>query len=248
MHPKEHLKTIAIIPAAGLGTRVSHLTQGGSKEMLTFEGKTLIERAISEAIAAEIETIVVISRQGKDDLNAYLATQDVRIVYQDEPLGLSEALSHARPHLPKSKYTGNIIGRVAIILPDEVFPDSNPTKQLLKLDKFVLGTKVVPKEDIRHYGIVRTSSHSKVLNIVEKPSEYSEIFSTKAIIGRYILPSHIIQHLSEIWNKTDKGPDLTAVLRHYSFIYKLYAEEVSGTRVDMGRPIHQPQIPGTINT
>ena len=58
----------AILPAAGLGTRMAHLTGGGSKEMLKVKGLPVIMLAILEAREAGADRIIVVSSASKPDL------------------------------------------------------------------------------------------------------------------------------------------------------------------------------------
>src|SRR5215472_6009523 len=55
--------TKAVIPAAGLGTRMLPATKAIPKEMLPVAGKPLIEYAVEEAVAAGIETVILVIRK-----------------------------------------------------------------------------------------------------------------------------------------------------------------------------------------
>lgn len=64
---------IAVLPAAGKGTRMQDITQGGSKELLKVGDKSVIAWAIDEARDCDPSRIVVISSPEKPDMNAYLS-------------------------------------------------------------------------------------------------------------------------------------------------------------------------------
>ena len=55
----------AVIPAAGLGTRVLPATKAMPKEMLPIVDKPAIQYIVEEAVAAGIEEILIITGRGK---------------------------------------------------------------------------------------------------------------------------------------------------------------------------------------
>ena len=55
----------AVIPAAGLGTRVLPATKVMPKEMLPIVDKPAIQYIVEEAVAAGIEDILIITNRGK---------------------------------------------------------------------------------------------------------------------------------------------------------------------------------------
>ena len=55
----------AIIPAAGLGTRVLPASKAVPKEMLNIVDKPAIQYIVEEAVAAGIEDILIITNRGK---------------------------------------------------------------------------------------------------------------------------------------------------------------------------------------
>ena len=56
----------AIIPAAGLGTRVLPATKAMPKELLPIVDKPAIQYIVEEAVASGIEDILIITSRGKD--------------------------------------------------------------------------------------------------------------------------------------------------------------------------------------
>ena len=55
----------AIIPAAGLGTRVLPASKSIPKEMLNIVDKPAIQYIVEEAVEAGIEEILIITNRGK---------------------------------------------------------------------------------------------------------------------------------------------------------------------------------------
>ena len=112
----------AVIPAAGLGTRMSENAVLGCKELIEIGGLTMLERTIREVEDAGIKRIVVISSPNKPAIDAELGGRGVEIVHQMQPNGLVDAVRCART------LTGDLPCLVA--LPDVLFTDSNPSKIL----------------------------------------------------------------------------------------------------------------------
>ena len=57
--------TKAVIPAAGLGTRVLPATKAMPKEMLTIVDKPAIQYIVEEAVRSSITDILIITNRGK---------------------------------------------------------------------------------------------------------------------------------------------------------------------------------------
>ena len=61
----------AIIPAAGLGTRMLPNTKSIPKEMLPLVDKPVIQYIVEEAVAAGIEDILIVTNRGKSSVEDY---------------------------------------------------------------------------------------------------------------------------------------------------------------------------------
>lgn len=94
--------TRAMIMAAGLGTRMRHLTHDLPKPMVPVRGKTLIDHAIDRLVAAGIDEIIVNLHYRAELLRAHLEKRrDVRIIFSlesDELLGTGGGVVKALPH------------------------------------------------------------------------------------------------------------------------------------------------------
>lgn len=86
-----------IIPASGKGTRLALFTRFMPKELLPVKGKPAIDWAIEEALEAETEPVVVVSRN-KTQLLAYLGSKwgvDIRV--EEYPITMERSINFARP-------------------------------------------------------------------------------------------------------------------------------------------------------
>ena len=61
----------AVIPAAGLGTRMLPVTKTVPKEMLPMVDRPVMQYIVEEAVAAGIEDILIITNRGKDVMEDY---------------------------------------------------------------------------------------------------------------------------------------------------------------------------------
>lgn len=92
-----------VIPAAGRGSRVASDHVRGCKELISINGRTMLQRTIDELRAAELAGIVIVTSPEKpaieESLRASgdLARGDIRFVIQSEPNGLVDALEKAKP-------------------------------------------------------------------------------------------------------------------------------------------------------
>jgi UTP--glucose-1-phosphate uridylyltransferase len=190
---------VAVIPAAGLGTRFLPVTKTVPKEMLPLVDTPILDAVISEAVAAGVEEVVVVSAPGKRALEAYFEpapllerrlaaegrTADldlarrgqtltrVRIVYQEEPLGNGHAVLQAREAVGERPFL--------MIWGDDVTKaEPAVAAQLVATRERMGGGSVaavmnVSEAEARRYGVIRGEALDdrtwRVEEIVEKPSQ-----------------------------------------------------------------------------
>ena len=172
----------AIIPVAGLGTRMLPATKAIPKELLPVTDKPVIQHVVEEAIAAGINEIVLVTRSGKEaienhfdahfELEAQLERKGKELVLtsikdiipphvqvvsirQPEALGLGHAILCARRVIGNDPF--------AVMLPDVlVMPSKNLdrandfTNMVNRWDEIGRGqimVEAVPDNQIHQYGI-----------------------------------------------------------------------------------------------
>jgi len=165
---------IAIIPAAGTGTRLRPHTHTLPKVLLNVAGKPMLAYILDELPALGIQSVVLIVGYLGDKVREWVAASypqlDVHYVEQPERLGLGHAVSLAEPHAA---------GRpILIILGDTIFEAD--LKGVLARGENAIGVKEV--EDPRRFGIVETDAEGRVTRMVEKPEHPT---SKLAITGIY---------------------------------------------------------------
>ena len=257
--PNTRKVRIAVIPAAGLGTRFLPATKAQPKEMLPIVDKPCIQYIIEEAIDSGIEDILIITgrnkraiedhfdravelelmlkAQGKYDLLGLvqeLSRVTIHYVRQKEPKGLGHAVLCAKHFVGDEPF--------AVLLGDDIMDAEVPVlKQLMDVYEdcggSVLGVQEVPREKVSSYGVVKPVPVKDRLwraeDLVEKPSR-EEAPSRLAVLGRYIITPEIF----EILEHTEPGRggeiQLTDALKKLSEREPVYAYEFEGRRYDSG--------------
>ena len=170
----------AIIPVAGLGTRMLPATKAIPKELLPIIDKPLIQYVVEEAIAADIQEIVFITRSGKEAIeNHFDANFElektlkntgkskilesikniipknliITSVRQENPKGLGDAILCAE-HIVKNE-------PFAVLLPDEILMSNSKKSDLSemlsqhnKTKSYQILVEKISKKKAENYGII----------------------------------------------------------------------------------------------
>ena len=218
----------AIIPAAGLGTRLLPNTKSIPKEMLPLVDKPVLQYIVEEAVAAGVEQILIITNRGKSPIEDYFDyapdledrllrdgkekearvirevadMADVLFLRQKETKGLGHAVWRARSFVGNEPF--------AVLLGDDIMLGEKPVlKQLVEASEenscSAVAIHEVPDELIVKYSSVRMSEQLservwRITDMNEKPT-LEEKFSNYAILGRYVLTPAIF----DILEKTPPG-------------------------------------------
>ena len=165
----------AIIPVAGVGTRLRPHTFSNPKVLINVAGKPIIGHIMDKLIAAGIdEAIVIVGYLGDMVENWLTSHYNIKFTFvtQSELLGLAHAIWMCKPFVFDNE-------PLLIILGDTIFDvDLDP---VLKSPFSTLGVKVV--DDPRRFGVAITDGE-KILKLVEKPDTP---VSNLAIVGLYFL-------------------------------------------------------------
>ncbi len=167
----------ALIPVAGVGTRLRPHTYTLPKVLLNVGGKPIVGHIVDNLIDLGIKNISVVVGYMGEMVEEYLRDNykaNFKFVYQEERLGLGHAT-----HVALSQ--DGTDDPLLIILGDTVFDVD--LSQLLKSEFSCIGVKSV--EDPRRFGVVETSGKN-VSKLVEKPDKPT---SNLAVVGLYYIKS-----------------------------------------------------------
>ena len=252
----------AIIPLAGLGTRLLPLTSVFAKELLPINGKPGIEYILDECIEAGIKEVIFIISQKKLMIKKYFYNDKfykdiikrkkdprilseykkilkykkmIKFVFQEKPLGTGDAVFQTKK-LIKDKY-------FLMLLPDDLIIKQNCSKSMIAVHKkykaSVMASMKVSKSEVTRWGIydVKKKINDKnftIKSVVEKPS-IKDAPSNNAVIGRYILPNTIFNKLSKL--NPGKGGEIHITDAIQSLINdndKFIGHNFSGKYLDCG--------------
>lgn len=251
----------AIIPAAGLGTRVLPASKAIPKEMLNIVDKPAIQYIVEEAFNSGIEDVLIITNRGKgaiedhfdhsieleqrlagdknkkdiyDDVTACSKFGNIYFIRQKETKGLGHAVLCAK----------NFVGNepFAILYGDDVIVSDKPvTKQLCdayeKYGKGVVGVKEVPAKDVSKYCSLKVDKLDgncyECSDMIEKPKP-EEIMSNFSILGRVIMPPEIFDILEKTPLGVGNELQLTDAMKTLAQTQGVIAVDYDGTRYDMG--------------
>ncbi|MDR1733758.1 MAG: UTP--glucose-1-phosphate uridylyltransferase [Oscillospiraceae bacterium] len=254
----------AIIPAAGLGTRVLPASKSVPKEMLNIVDKPAIQYLVEEAVAAGIEDILIITNRGKvaiEDHFDHAFELETNLKSNPKKQEIYEAVKKpaelANIYFIRQKITkglGHAILCAKSFVGDEPFAilygddvcinDSDPVlAQLVRVtEEFgvgCVGVKEVSRKDVQKYcslGVepVREKLF-RVNEIIEKPTE-EQILSCYSILGRVVVPAKVFPMLEEGLKLTPPGEEFyfTDTLAALGKQGELMAIDFDGVRYDMG--------------
>lgn len=255
-----------VFPVAGLGTRFLPATKVVAKEMLPVLDRPLIQYAVDEAVDAGADTLIFVTNRykhaiadyfdkayelesklaqsGKNELLAMVQgtlPKNVRCVFvtQPEALGLGHAVLCAKPVVGDEPF--------GVVLPDDLITNgagAGALRQMAELaaseDAGVIAVEEVPREQTDKYGIVDATPVSeraaKIRLVVEKPKP--EVApSNLAIVGRYVLPDRIFEHLEKTTPGAGGEIQLTDAIESLLREQSVLAYRFEGTRFDCGNKL-----------
>ena len=257
--------TKAVIPAAGLGTRVLPATKSMPKEMLPIVDKPAIQYIVEEAVHSGITDILIITNRGKGliedhfdrvpELEARLTSggpekekilkeivdishmANIYFVRQKETRGLGHAVNCARSFVGNEPF--------AVLYGDDVIIGEDPAcAQLIRAyEEFglgVLGVKEVTAEAITKYSSLKVEpihdNYYKCTDMVEKPTP-DKIMSLFSILGRCVLTPDIFDILDNTLPGAGGEIQLTDAMCTMARNKGMVAVDFTGTRYDMGNKL-----------
>ena len=253
----------AVIPAAGLGTRVLPASKSVPKEMLPIVDKPAIQYIVEEAVASGTEDILIITNRGKsimedhfdrspeleqrlyqsgkqqlyEEMVAISHLANIQYVRQKETKGLGHAVACAKSFVGDEPF--------AVLYGDDVIIGEIPaTRQLCdayeKYQKGVVGIQYVPTEQIGKYCTLAVEPIEPkifaVSDMIEKPKP-EQIISNYAILGRCVLPPDIFSLLENLPAGAGGEIQLTDAMRLVAQREGMIGVVYDSKRYDMGNKL-----------
>lgn len=254
----------AVLPVAGLGTRILPAAKATPKNLLNVFDRPILSYIVEEARAAGIEHLIFIVGRGQGAIEEYFDANP-ELEGQLEAKGKTDILAQVRKDLPRPGEMSfvrqmaplglghavwcarDLIGDepFAVMLPDMLMTAEPPAlAQAVAAHEKVGGNVVVvepcPEGEAHKYGIVALEGRSGRLNrmtgMVEKPAPGTEP-SNLFISGRYVLQPQILQLLADQEKGAGGEIQLTDAMLRLMASQPFHALEYEGTTYDCGDPI-----------
>lgn len=254
--------TKAVIPAAGLGTRVLPATKAQPKEMLVIVDKPSLQYIVEELVESGIKDIIIVTGRNKNSIEDHFdhsyeledtlkknnkntllekvedisSMANICYVRQNHPKGLGHAILKAKSFVGDEPF-------VIALGDDIVYNDVPVAKQLIdnysKYGSSIVGCQEVKESDVSKYGIVKPlllldEKTVEMEDFIEKPS-IDEAPSKLACLGRYLLTPKIFDYLEN--TEPGKGGEIQltdAIVAMMKDGEKVLAYNFEGKRYDIG--------------
>lgn len=253
----------AVLPVAGLGTRVLPASKVIPKEMLPLVDKPTLQYIVEEAVAAGVEEIIFVTsrskrsiedhfdsfpeleetlrRKGKhqelEELQRVQSLATYVSVRQPEPRGLGHAVLCAKGLVGDEPF-------IVLLGDDLVAPETPCLPRMIEIHErtggSVLSLFQSPREQISSFGIVEIEDLApgevKVTHLVEKPP-LEEAPSDLAVAGRYILTPDIFGILEQTPPGRGGEIQITDAIEVQARSDRCYGLRFNGIRYDTGNPL-----------
>lgn len=250
----------AVIPAAGLGTRMLPAAKAVPKEIMPIVDKPVMQYQIEEAVNSGITDILIITNRGKEAIEDYFDYSpeyerhlemkgktaeleklraianlaNITFIRQKEAKGLGHAVLCAKEFIGNEPF--------AVLYGDDLIEADYPTtKSLIELyerfGKGVAGVKAVTKEQITKYCSLKLDEIEKDVysctDMIEKPTP-DKIMSLYSILGRVVLPPNIFGIIENLKPGAGGEIQLTDAMCTLARDKGMIAYAYPGTHHDMG--------------
>ena len=255
----------AVLPVAGLGTRVLPATKAIPKELLPVVDRPALQYVVDEALEAGIEHFIFVTGRNKGAIEdhfdrAYELEETLRkknkaavleeleagllpagaasFVRQQAPLGLGHAVWCAR----------DIVGNepFAVLLPDVIVKAERSclaqmTDAFASTGGNMIAVDPVPQDRVSSYGVIAPKGEAdgrliRMSGMVEKPPR-DEAPSNLAITGRYILQPEIFRLLEDQGPGAGNEIQLTDAMARLMEVQDFHAYEFEGRPFDCGSKV-----------
>jgi UTP--glucose-1-phosphate uridylyltransferase len=253
----------AVLPVAGLGTRILPASKVLPKELLPLVDKPALQYIVEEAVAAGIEEIIFVTSRSKraiedhfdvfPELEAILEKKGKQrelaelhrieklasyvSVRQPQPLGLGHAVLCAKDLVGDEPF-------VVLLGDDLVDSDTYCLSRMIELHQqyqsSVLCLFTPPREQLSALGVAVIDDLEngvvKVNSLVEKP-KLEDAPSDLAVAGRYVLTPDIFDLLAKTSPGAGGEIQLTDALLQQATAGRCYGLRFTGIRYDTGTPL-----------
>ncbi len=197
----------AIVPVAGLGTRLLPTTKSLPKEMLPVGRLPVVHHVVEELVAAGIRQILFVTGRTKSAIEDYF--DDSAMGYRERGIEFFSVRQSQPPGTGTAVAAGEAFaaGEPFVVAFGDSIVNTSSGRPLLQrmIDSHLrhraactIGAYEVPEEQMHHYGILvpkaATAADSKLTAILEKPTP-EQTSSRLAVSARYVFSPAIFFHI-----------------------------------------------------
>jgi UTP--glucose-1-phosphate uridylyltransferase len=252
----------AVIPAAGLGSRMLPITRSVPKEMLPLGRKPMVQHVVEEAAASGLKQICIVIREGKEVIREYfdlktsngqsdeavaelevlVAACEFTFVFQEYQRGLGDALLQARDFVGSESFL--------MMIPDQLMFGTTPAASQL-LDHWRPGAAIwsslvrLPKEERSFFAGARGVKYQEIntseVAISRLRTEDETRVAHKDLtyevrgFGRTIFPPEIFEYLGPTFADPQSGEvDLLKTFEKCTEKLKIFGIWLEGEPFDLG--------------
>jgi UTP--glucose-1-phosphate uridylyltransferase len=184
----------AVVPIAGLGTRMLPATRAVPKALLPLVDRPVVELVLEELAAAGLERFVLVAGRDAEAVRTHFAGDPaVDVVVQPEPLGLGDAVARG---------AAAVDGAFVVAVGDALVSAEAVRRMIDAFEGAAAAAgmvvEAVDPERVGRYGIVAPAGEGdpiRVVGIVEKPAP-AEAPSNLAVAGRWVLSAGAARELA----------------------------------------------------
>jgi UTP--glucose-1-phosphate uridylyltransferase len=232
---------IAVVPVAGLGTRLLPATKSQPKEMLPIGRKPVVQYVVEELARVGMQRILfitgpgkasienhfdlnaeliqVLRENGKEDLLAELEFDRAPIQYfytrQRRQLGLGHAVSCAKPFIGNQPFAVALGDSIIGLNAESDILSRMTTCFVERKAEAVIAFMEVPPDRVPFYGVAKPREDSDIFeleDVIEKPS-VADAPSNLVISARYVFAPGIFEALEQIKPGSGGEYQLTDAIR-----------------------------------
>jgi UTP--glucose-1-phosphate uridylyltransferase len=232
----------AIVPVAGLGTRLLPATKSQPKEMLPVARKPIVQYVVEELVGCGMQDILFVTGRSKSSIENHFdsdpelerqlkAANKKELLQEVELADLRANFYYTRQRTQRGLGDAVMCGEnfageqpFVVALGDSILGLNAESRCVSKMiDLFearrascVIAVEEVPREQTMHYGVVQAAEEAdgclRVLNVIEKPKP-EQAPSNLAIAGRYVFSPVLFDMLRRVRPDHHNEIQLTDAIR-----------------------------------
>jgi len=196
---------LAVVLAAGRGTRLGPLTADRSKAMMPIAGEPMVARVLDMLAQGGVERVIVVAHPGDLKLSAYVAQSPwavlCRLVHQEQRLGMAHAVESASSLVRAMNVSEFVLASCDNLYPKGHVADLIRCRRQDGLDA-ALTLMWVPHEEATASAVV-VRQEGLVADIIEKPDleevpSYDAPGEALTAPSLYALSSQVLDYLPRV--------------------------------------------------